>query len=270
MSAEYKTEKSVALDSGLQLYREKLHRQLAQAKDYEEFEQLIARELSQYGLADWSYSRLDLPDSLTAAKQLGTIDKELIDTYMEQRLYESDLVMQHVNVSDRYLFQSDIEREIKQMPFMLKQAVGHNKIIQLNKSFGHIDLVTMPFTSSIDGSRFLFCLTSGKYHFARFKQHILNNLKKLEILALIINDIGAHCHAGVFLSPIKEYKALALSQPMNLLATMVKYDLSVQEGAARLGITERTASCHLKRIRNTLGAKTNLGAYKLARNYGYI
>lgn len=261
---------TVVLNSEQRLYRKKLHERLNQTDDFEGFKALISKELDSYGISNWSYAPLDLPDQLTAAEPIGTIERGVVDCYLERSLYENDMVLQHVNVSDKPIFQSDIEWHINQSPVASSHIVCHSKIIKLNKQFGHEDVCAIPVTSSVDGGRFLFSLTSHGGEARRFKPYLSTHLLNLKTLAMTVNDIGVRKYPDNFLSAIKKYRTIVHSQPLNLLATIAKYDLSISEGAARLGITESTASKHLKTIRELLQTKTNYGAYRIAQKRGYI
>jgi hypothetical protein len=267
---EVKNNNTLVLDAHLQGYRQRLMTDLDSSDDYEGFIELIARELGTYGINSWTYTPLDLPDILTVEEHLGRMGSEVVQEYMGEKLYKHDMILQHVKMSDIHLYQSDVEIEIEKSLVIDRNRFCQKRIIEINKKHGHSDICNIPMTSHIDGSRYLFCINSKGFDPSRFKHFTLKKMPFLKTIAISINDIGVRNYPHIFLAPVRDYKAIAYSQPLVLLAAMVEKDLSIAEGSAHLGLSPNTGHNHLKRLRDKLGVKTNHTAYKIAKAKGYI
>jgi Autoinducer binding domain len=264
------TYQTIRLTPELQKYKQHLLNYFSQASDYDDFSTLIERELSEFGIVHWAYTELDLPDRLTAEEHLGTIDKTFSDIYLEDSLYENDLVLQHIKSSDAPVFQSDIKEQLENLSFSSEFFHGFDKIIQRRKEFGYSDSCSIPVTSAINGSRFVLCLNLKSLKQVDFKNRVSKSMAHLKILAIAVNEVGANLFPELFLSPGKRYKAVAYSKPLELLTAIFKLDLSIKGASEHLGISIHTADNHIKKLKKYFNVKTIHGAYEIARLRGLI
>ncbi len=252
-------------------YEIELYKFLSRIREFRKFKSCIVEELFELGFGHWAYSQLDLPDSLTVSEHLGTINEELLDIYMHEAYYECDLTLQHANRSDRPVFQSDIESFIKSSPVETESLKRCTSLLKLNKNFGYTDYYSIPLKSQgKNDSRTLFTVTTTNKDSGDFRSRVIRNAGKLHALGRIINDLGLLNFPGIFTGSKNKYEKFIKSQPFNLLVTMAKHDLPLNMAADRLGISLSTAEKHIQNIRQSLGAKTNYGAYEIALKRGFV
>jgi DNA-binding CsgD family transcriptional regulator len=250
-------------------YKKFLICEFKKANDFDELTSMIKRELNSLGILDWTYTLLDLPGRLTALENIGTVDSDYVEAYVGNSLYECDFLLQHAKGNDRPIFQSDIIITMNKIPFDFELKTRYEEIMYWNKKFGYDDICIIPSTSKY-GGRYLLSLTSKEIDPRKFKNALSTNMPLLKILAQVICDIGSKQFKDIFVSPLKNFEAVLRSQPLNLLATMGKYDLTIQEAAQKLNIAGSTANKHILKIRKLLKAKTNHSAYEIAKRIGYI
>lgn len=243
---------------------------LDQSESFDNFVESIACELDRYGIKDWAYTQIDVPNQLTTLEHIGTLDQQYLDAYIENATYNSDLMLQHVKLSNTPRFQSDIEKELKSTRLEFSQKRPSINFINMNKDFGYRDVCCIPTTSPIDGVRFLLTLTSKNSIESKFKMGVMECIDQLRMASRSICESGAKRHKKSFFRIAGSYQILAKSAPMKLLETMIKHDMKVSEAATHLGISRDTAKQQLHTVRSRLNAKTNHGACLLAIKYGLI
>jgi hypothetical protein len=251
------------LNGKMQSFREAKIQSLSKTSDFEGFTKLIGAEVEMYGVKDWAYTLLDLPEKKQLEHQIGNAATDNFDEYMFNELYRYDMTISHVTRSDKPLFLSSIENHIHYAPYFGENIDAQKKIISLNKKAGHTDICNIPNTNPHDGSRSLLCLTSRAYTRNTFAEHLTEKMEELRILASVIYEVGSRNHPDIFVKPKKSFEKFTYSQPFNLLITMAVYDLDVERAADKLSISLSTAHKHLARIRNKLGSSTNYGALML-------
>jgi len=251
-------------------YERDLFQWLVNAKDYRKFERRVADELSTFKLNGWAYIRLDIPIQLSASDTLGTICKEHSRSYDEGGFYECDLLIQHVNESMLPVFKSDIDNYVQNSPFVTADMKRYKELSKLNESYGCNDSYCIPLANAKREGRALFALNSKGMHEQTFKSVVNDKSAILKAIGRAINDAGVINFPDLFTDGKRAFEKMVNSQPFNLLVTMVKYDLTLNQAADRLGISVNTAQKHISNIRRALNAKTNYGAYETALRQGLI
>ena len=267
------TASKISVPPGQCRYREYLLGKFNQTNSYEEFINKIEQELEErYEIKDWAFAFLHLPDKLVIAEHFGTVDIEYISEFLERGLEQHDLILQNARVKDSPIFQTDIYNAIVKSDLYTHDTNMWKKYIyQKNIERGLHEICCIPIRSSFDGKRCLFTVTSkGINRFSNFKKLIINNMHYLIVLASTINEVGMTSYKKHFFQGAETYNTLVNSQPLNLLATMVKYDLDVGKAASKLKISYNTAKKHIATIKAKLNATTIHGAHERARQNQYI
>ena len=256
----------VASDSIQQHYREHLHKILSETNTYEEFVGAIESELNlRYEIYDWAFSFLNLPDKLVIMENFGTVHGDYVSEYLEEHLYNHDLLLHHVKIKNTPVFQSDIIDTVNKSGLVSYNNERYKQHYKNNFQHGFKEICCIPITSPIDGNRCLFTVTSRKIkNHDKFKSVVTKYIESLTSLAISINNVGLRKYKSSFLKALNEYAVLSLSKPLTLLVVMGKYDLDTREAAERIGIPYNTAKNQIAKIKDALGATTIHGAYNQA------
>jgi hypothetical protein len=251
-------------------YRNDLFKWLSSARSFALFKQRITEELNQYGLNEWALMRLDIPERIAVSEYIGTLLRTDIDEYLDEKFYECDLILQHAKRCDRPVYQSQIEAHVRGAPISTDSMDRYLMMLSMVKQKGYMDTYCVPIIDPLEKGRVLFSTNSKGMDAFDFYDRTQANAESLKVLGHVINDVGCLKHPRYFVDTKSRYTRLIMSQPFNLLATMIKYDLKVKDGAKRLGISASTATKHLIKLRSALGASTNHGAYDLIVRQGVI
>ena len=264
--------KSTILTVQQQQYKDELRKKIERDNgSFESFtKEVESILLKDYGVKDWSLSNLELPRIESTANYIGTVNRDFVEEYTAEKLFNGDMIAQHVSVSDIPIYQSDIEACIDNLNILTNDLTTQKKIIKRNKSIGYLDTFNIPIRSSINGNRFLLSLTSLGGHPKQFKKWTSGRVDSLKILALAVIDCGIKRYPDTFVDNVEKHKSIANSQPMKLLKLLAQGDYKIGEAAEKFGISESTATKHLKTAREVLGVKTNLKAFEVAQELGYV
>ncbi|MBN4055645.1 autoinducer binding domain-containing protein [bacterium AH-315-K03] len=260
----------IILPDDLQQYRKMLHRKFCTTRSTEGFISLIGDELEKYGITVWAYTPLEVSDSQVAGLQMGTIEKSLIDVYVDESLHAHDLVFQHIREAKTPMFQSTIADWTKRAPCENANIKGFNKIVDRNEKYGMGDTYNIPLSSTIDGKDFIFCVTSVGGKVNKFRSYISNNSAQIQVIGMVVNEVGIKLHPTSFTPHDKSFFKIKKSKPLLALRTITELDLTIDQTAKTLGISASTVNKHLISIRQTLDAKNNHIAYATALDQGYF
>ena len=264
------SQQPVILNQAETQYKKHLIALFGQTHDTEAFIGIVSDELKRYNIHVWAYAPLETSDKIDSEIQLGTIDRNFINSYIDESLFKYDLVFQHIRCKETPIFQSDIEAWISEMCFSSHGTDGYKRILMRNRSFGMNDTYSMPIRSPIDGSLFNFCITSQGNCENRFRSGVDRHSRDLRVIALAMNEVGYKNHPEKFIEPIAHFKRIASSKPIEVLDMVVRQRMRHKDAAKLLGVHVNTINKHLISARTLLDAENNYYAYTKAQEIGYL
>ncbi|MBL4828148.1 MAG: hypothetical protein JKY66_10650 [Spongiibacteraceae bacterium] len=230
----------------LKNYQVDLFRWLNSASSFSQYKQRISDELRQFGLADWSFTKLG------GDQRVGLLSGG--DDFGLARVFcDCDLMLQHASVSDEPVYQSQIESHVKEAPYSTELMERYLLMLASIKQQGYIDIYCIPVVDELNETRSIFCATSKGMDVQEFEDRTLESQDMLKILARVVGDVGIRNHAKYMIDSKKKYKQLMESQPFKLLAAMIRCDKELDDKKLRL--LSSSINKYLTKIRNKIFLK---------------
>lgn len=217
------------------------------------------RFIQHLGLTDFSFTRMGGKDP-DGAMIMSTTPRVMAEHYLHRNVWEHDLMLQYAAVQTAPLYQTTVDRYIDDAPFISETIRSNRETRAFIKGFGYEEYYNTPVKAANGNGNIMLAVTAKNLSVAQIQQLTSNNKIALQILARAIDHIGTRRFPKHFLD-LSEGREIVISpRPLQLLATMAKENMTLNEAAAKLNMALSTANQHISAIRSALDANSTVAA----------
>ena len=194
-----------------------------------------------------------------------TLPNELFDTYQHERIYQQDLMLDHIICSHQAVFHSVVYKGLRNLN-LDSDAIRANEIsYQIMSDNGFNDSYCIPIKGKYKGKQdFVFSFLARGVPENKFRLSTNKQTSILKALAVsLCAQIESNCNLSDNLINNTNTKKLTKRQEVILLA-LASWAPSHKVIADHLGISENTVRNHVADIKNALNACSITNAYYIA------
>lgn len=232
----------------------KFYKALSICRDFDEFTGRIEKILQDIGFEEYALSRLAVGGKITSPIQ--TMPEEMTSLYIQQGLYEHDLITKYAMNDNGPIFHSEIENHINEACYVTDEIRHNREIFKLFKSFSYNDFYFIPLGAHNGKWRILLSVATKDDNIADFKRHVENCKGALFLLAEAIEYIGVRKSFKIFLDEGRSHGIKITPKQLILLNTLAREDLNLPKIADKLCISIHTANKHIAAARQALEVST--------------
>lgn len=249
------------------LFELRVYRDLSGSRDIPALRKKVSTCLQGFGFGDYSFIQMDRREE--PETHMYTTPKEFCDIYLGEGIYEHDQLLGYAAVNTEPIFQSTIDAYLRTAPVKTQTILKNERIQAYVKSKGFLDYYNVPLPAATGRSNVLLSVTAQHVDSAEMIRRATDNRHLLHILCKAVDYVGTVKFPSFFLdSGSTEVKIFP--KPLRLLVLLAREDLTLNDAAARLGITRSTANAHVAAIKNAFGTRTLWGSVFKAMQLGLI
>jgi DNA-binding CsgD family transcriptional regulator len=223
--------------------------------------------LQDFGFSDYSFIQMERREE--PETHMYTTPKEFSDIYLSEGIYEHDQLLSYAAVNTEPIFQSTIDAYLRSAPVKTQTILKNERIQRYVKGKGFLDYYNVPLPAATGQGNVLLSLTAQHVQSDELIRRAVDNQQLLHILCKAVDYVGTVKFPHYFLdSGSSDVKIFP--KPLRLLILLAKEDLTLNDAAARLGITRSTANAHVAAIKNAFGTRTLWGSVFKAMQLGLI
>jgi hypothetical protein len=200
--------------------------------------------------------------------QTGNYQKKISDLYMAENFQSIDFMLDHLNVSNKPVFYSELRQHLECSPTKSMLFEKNLEIAKLYESFEIYDYYMIPFAPQRGGAG-CFCITAQGASPEYIREKIRLYDGKLKLLAKAIDHVGTQKFAD-FPITVQAKEKLINAKPLLLLEALANHNITLNEAAERLHISISTANQQIAAAKKALGANTTTNAILQAIKLGLI
>jgi hypothetical protein len=245
-----------------------LYQFLAQSKDVKAFLKRIHTLVHRAGFSDFCHMLIERADDVR--EQVGTYPEVNREMYIAEEHYKYDLMLQHSLLSDRPIYQSEINLFVDNAPVENRLFERNKAIYKLMQSVGMHDYYNIPFQSYSGHGKAIFSVTSEGEGAVDYRRKVERCKTGLHILAKAIDHVGSQKFSTHFPTLKAPQERVINAKPLQLLSTLANHNVTLNEAANMLHISISTANQQIAAAKKALGANTTAGAIVQALKLGLI
>jgi DNA-binding CsgD family transcriptional regulator len=239
---------------------------LALSTTINEFTKRIRGLLNPLGIH--SFWHTNLKSIVDVLDVFGIYPTELTRQYAKEEFYRDDLILRHLMVSDKPIFDSHVYQYLDLAPIGGGLLERNLQILKLKRQHGLRQVFSIPIVNA--DQRAVFSVSTRGYDQETFESAILRNICSLLTLAKAVNTVGHQKFSNRFHGDkVKIYIPVSV-RSLQLLEVLAKKELSLKEAATVLGISISTANQLIASAKNAFGVRSAMGAVVAAIRAGYI
>jgi hypothetical protein len=242
-------------------------RELAKSYDIPNLMEKILELVNRMGFSDFSFTRMN---ATSPDQALVTTPRTMSEPWLHRDVWMNDLMLQYGRENSRPIFQTQVDNWVERFPFKARVAEVNKEIRERVRTFGFHEYYCIPFPAANGNGNILFAVTSKDIDVPKFHHRVGLYQAALRVLAQAIDRVATRRFAEFFLGANETKEIKVLPRPLDVLNTMVKFNLSLAETARELGIKESTAKLHMRQLRDALNVHNNTAAAYVAAKEGLL
>lgn len=219
------------------------------------------------GFSDYFFQKLSWEKQVK--QPFGTLPKQLLAIYEEEKFFEHDLALQHIRTTALPIFMSFIEDFIFEARLKPDSFRRYSELINVCKRFGYHDFYYIPLKARDDCCSVMLSVTVKDMDRIDFRHRVEMHKDELNLMAQAIFCKGVNEFPSLFLDT-KSSRNVNSSRPMQLLNVLAKDDMGLKQAADKLCISVDTANKHIASAKKALGVRTQTAAVYCAIKAGFI
>jgi DNA-binding CsgD family transcriptional regulator len=251
------------------LFEIRCHQELMRSSDLADMMSRVLRFIQRLGFTDFSLTRMASKDP-NSAMILGTTPAAMAEHYSHRNVWEHDLMLQYAAVQTEPLYQTTVDGYIASAPFVSETIRSNRETRAFIKGFGYQEYYNIPMKATNGNGNVLIAVTAKNCSPAQVQQLASRNTVALQILARAVDHIGTRRFPKLFLDKLESQEVVINPRPLQLLTTMAKDNMTLNEAAIKLNMALSTANQHIAAIRNALDANSTVAALYRAIKAGLI
>jgi hypothetical protein len=249
------------------LFELRVYRELSGSRDIPALKRKVHTYLQGFGFSDYSFIQMERREE--PETHMSTTPKEFPEIYLGEGIYEHDQLLSYAAVNTEPIFQSTIDAYLRSAPVKTETILKNERIQRYVKGWGFLDYYNIPLPAATGQGNVLLSVTAQHVQSDELIRRAAGNRQLLHILCKALDYVGTVKFSHYFLgSGTTEVKIFP--RPLCLLDLLATEDLTLNDAAARLGITRSTANAHVAAIKNAFGTRTLWGSVFKAMQLGLI
>jgi hypothetical protein len=249
------------------LFELRVYRELSGSRDIPALKRKVHIYLQGFGFSDYSFIQMERREE--PETHMSTTPKEFPEIYLGEGIYEHDQLLSYAAINTEPIFQSTIDTYLRSAPVKTETILKNERIQRYVKGWGFLDYYNVPLPAATGQGNVLLSVTAQHVQSDELIRRATGNRQLLQILCKAVDYVGTVKFSHYFLgSGSTEIKIFP--KPLCLLDLLATEDLTLNDAAARLGITRSTANAHVAAIKNAFGTRTLWGSVFKAMQLGLI
>lgn len=242
-------------------------------RDIIKFRRHLLKLVQMIGFSDYFFQQM--PWRERTKQPFGSLPKELVAIYLQEKHFDHDLALQHVQSTASPVFMSSIGEFIREARYKSDAFHGYADHINACQKFGYNDFYYIPLRARgvrhiLDGScRVTMAVSVKGMSSDDFKRKVEKHAMELDLLAQAIFCKGDMEFPAYFMN-VKVKAKVNGSRPMQLLNALAKEDMNLKQAADKLCISIDTANKHIASAKKAWGTRTQAAAVYRAIKAGLI
>jgi DNA-binding CsgD family transcriptional regulator len=241
------------------LFEIRCHQELMRSVDLADMMGRVLKFIQRLGFTDFSVTRMASKDP-EGAMIMGTTPLAMAIHYGHKNVWEHDLMLQYAAVQTEPLYQTTVDKYIASAPFLSETIRSNRETREYIKGFGYQEYYNIPLKAANGNGNVLIAVTAKNLSPEQIHQLASRSKVELQIIARAIDHIGTRRFPKWFLGASESQEILISPRPLQLLTTMAKGNMTLNEAAAHLNMAISTANQHIAAIRNALDANSTVAA----------
>lgn len=239
---------------------------LSRSPNIDDFAKRVLGLLNPLGIhAFW---HVDLQSVIDVLDIFGMYPATLTRQYAREEFYRDDLILRHMMVSDKPVFESRVYEYLAAAPIESEILERNLQILELKRQQGLAQVFSIPIANGL--RRTVFSVSTKSADRETFEGSILRNICALLTLAKSMDAVGRRKFSTHFHGDNAKVHIPITSRALQLLDLLARKELSLKEAAAVLDISISTANQLIASARSAFGVHTTTGAVVAAIRAGYI
>jgi DNA-binding CsgD family transcriptional regulator len=243
-----------------------MYRHLRASRDVRDFRTRISGILQRFGISDFAHTCLSNISGIV--DPFGSHEAHIIDRYAEEGFHHDDLTIRHLLTSGQPVFRSVVDDYIRMAPFETDLFKRHLDGVRFLNENGLFDVYNIPIF--FGNYRALFSIYTRHCDARQFRENVNRHLAEIHLLARCVDEIGRLKFKSHFHNPRINPRLPVPARPLQLLETLARKDLTLNEAAEVLNISISTANQHIAAAKRCLKAHTTHGLILAAQREGLI
>ena len=246
-----------------------IYKRLCAAADMNEFNVILWDVAKELGFSDYTFTHTE------AGLHTGliTISSKLLEDYKQGGFYEHDMVADYTRKPENVgkpVSYSVFQEYVRKAPFENDVITQNREMFRLLNRYGYHDTFVVTAKSVTGSGNCVLTFETKGQRACDFQRNVADKKSILMALPEIIEFTACRKFSSKFWEIQKGRKIGISPKPLELLKALGRSDLTLNEAAAKLGISIHTANQHIAAARRAFCANTTTGAVYQAAKAGLI
>ena len=244
---------------------------LESAKSFQSFVNRITEQLNDFGIVDWTYSRIDVPMSVGLEGLIGTPPKKQQSYLSEKQYADFDLAFQYTLTQKKPIFRSHFNAAIK-TPISIDKVDNYLNLVEIYEDCNYYDSLLVPLFINNNDNHAFFTLSTPGMSPEKLQEIIRKQAKYIFPIIKTVERVGIEKFSQYFLDTKNSFDKIQYKheKALSLLSEMIKSDITINKAADSLQINPNTANKCMANLRDALDVDTTISAVLKAEKLGLI